>query len=169
MIIIYNPETGLIYQTINDPTPPGIEQVLAEQGRSYVSKPVIPLESIVVTDKVTGEPILNNEGQPIMAPKGYLEFSLHPDDYVDIQTRDVTRRPSMQDVLYCTKTTIKADSVDTCLIQDVPEGANVKINSNDMGPLTGGTLELQADTIGEYHIEFSLWPYLPASLVIVAE
>ena len=97
-----------------------------------------------------------------MAGEDYLEASANIRlDYVNVETRQVTPRPTLLTTF--SKAEIAADTTDVTTLTDLPDPCTITY----MGPginitqeVTGGTAEFTTDTPGTHTVKVEAFPYL---------
>lgn len=78
----------------------------------------------------------------------------------------VTDKPPMP--ITIDKTTVSADGVDVVTIAGVPVGAICKIASMAEAVVNDGTIELSFDSIGDFMVTISAFPYLDYEVMVSA-
>lgn len=86
--------------------------------------------------------------------------------YIDISNKTLQLRIDLP--VSISKTTIKADNVDCAVLSNLPIPTTIRLNDEDH-LVDDGVFEMSADTIGDYILTISAWPYHDLTITINAE
>jgi len=95
-----------------------------------------------------------------------LEGFTADDNTQYILNNTVTDKVSMETSI--NKATVIANSIDTIVISNIPNDAELLINNESIEIITDGTAELTFDAVGEYSVKLDVFPYLEQEYIINA-
>lgn len=131
-----------------------------------------------ICDNITGEILRYGNCQIIDWPLQFDPvteniYSVFPGEtvsdathYVDLQTDEIVEKTNFP--LQINKTTILADSVDACIISNVPVGTRIKWDDGLRQTIDDGVVELSVSQPGIYTIRFQGAKHLQEEISIEA-
>lgn len=154
MIAEYEPTTGAIHHIIFDPIHPDLMTSLIEQGKIFIEVPKTPWPPEPAIHPITMEPILDENGEPVLESKGYDVLDIHEETYY-VSEGALVERPILD---LPGSVTLVADGV-TEQVLTVPPGTEVWMDNTLQGVVEDGTLELVSDMVESYTIILKAWPH----------
>lgn len=94
---------------------------------------------------------------------GYIEG----ENYVDLTCSPPILKQKPEMPVVANKTKIKADETDAVIFSNIPDGT-VCTHDSETYTITDGVLEFTATHDGEYNFTFTLFPYIPKTIIITA-
>lgn len=161
-MLIHHDEKGFIDLIQSDPGPEALANLMAMGGYIDIQGVELPPEPLF---NAKGEPILDNDGEQIVASRGTEFPELSPwVNYVDVKTGEVKERPVIplhDDV------TITANGADRFTLEGLPRPIVVKVDGVEY-EITDGKIVFSTKEAGTYRFTIDQWPYVPWSMKVTA-
>lgn len=161
-MLIHYKENGFIDVIQSDPDEAALNTLLAMDGYKHVPAEMLPEEPLV---NVKGDPILDNDGNQIIASPGLRQPEItHDFHYVDVKTGEVLERPV---ITLREDATIKADGKDAVTVTGLPKPIVVKVDDIEY-EITDGKIVFATTDAGAYQFVIDQWPYVPWTMRVTA-